>query len=623
MTQTQKLIISYAIALTLIGIFTIGSQWLVQVSLSNQESDARLINLAGRQRMLSQKISKISLLMIYKHEAKQLTEIDTLLKMWTNTHEKLKIAPQNSTELKKMYADISPFLEDITYNVMALKVVHQYEKNIDTLKIQKNIENILTNEPKFLELMNNITFQLDKEASLRLQTVKRTEWIMMGITLLLLFLEALLIFRPTTKAISKYLHKIEESNQQLEASEEELRQNVEELKTMQDALIIKNNTIEQNTLALKEKNEALLGSEEELRQNIEELQTIQETTYKQKNDLEILIQNLQNAQKQLIESEKMAVLGQIVAQVAHEINTPLGAIKSSAGNIETSLKNVIFAYPEFYEKLSEIEKMAFLTILRKSFDKDQSMTLRQERQFKKSMTIFLDIKYPEMDTTEVAEKLIEIGLYEDSLVLQTILQSPKAVKTISILHELSLLMRGTSNIATAVGKASNIVVALKNYSRKSEIEKAQKVVIADQIENVLALYQNILQKGMHIVRDFQYLSETYCYSEQLQQVWTNLIINGIQAMKQTGTLTISIKSADGNVLISVQDTGTGIPAEIQHKVFDTFFTTKPSGEGSGLGLDICKTIIEKHQGKIYFETTEGVGTTFFVSLPETPVLAEI
>ena len=103
------------------------------------------------------------------------------------------------------------------------------------------------------------------------------------------------------------------------------------------------------------------------------------------------------------------------------------------------------------------------------------------------------------------------------------------------------------------------------------------------------------------------------------QVWTNLIHNAIQAMKGKGELIVSTKTIEkqGNkmVLVSIQDTGSGIPIKIQDRVFDAFFTTKPIGKGSGLGLDITRKIIDKHDGKIWFETEEGIGTTFFIEIP--------
>ena len=106
----------------------------------------------------------------------------------------------------------------------------------------------------------------------------------------------------------------------------------------------------------------------------------------------------------------------------------------------------------------------------------------------------------------------------------------------------------------------------------------------------------------------------FCYPGELNQVWTNLIHNALQAMDYQGTLTINSSTRNEQIVISITDTGKGIPNEIQEKIFEPFFTTKPAGEGSGLGLDIVKKIIDKHQGRIHVESQPG-NTTFRVVLP--------
>jgi two-component system, NtrC family, sensor kinase len=105
-----------------------------------------------------------------------------------------------------------------------------------------------------------------------------------------------------------------------------------------------------------------------------------------------------------------------------------------------------------------------------------------------------------------------------------------------------------------------------------------------------------------------------CYTDELNQVWTNLIHNALQAMNNQGTLIIDTTRQDTRVLISITDSGKGIPQEIQHKIFEPFFTTKPAGQGSGLGLDIVNKIINKHEGTIDVESVPGK-TRFTVSLP--------
>jgi signal transduction histidine kinase len=138
--------------------------------------------------------------------------------------------------------------------------------------------------------------------------------------------------------------------------------------------------------------------------------------------------------------------------------------------------------------------------------------------------------------------------------------------------------------------------------------------LSEGIDTVLTLYQNQLKKGIEVKRNYTELPPVLCYPDELNQVWTNLIHNALQAMDYRGTLTIEVMQQEQHTCISITDTGAGIPAEIKSKIFEPFFTTKPPGEGSGLGLDIVKKIIEKHQGKIEVESIPGQ-TKFTVSLP--------
>jgi signal transduction histidine kinase len=123
--------------------------------------------------------------------------------------------------------------------------------------------------------------------------------------------------------------------------------------------------------------------------------------------------------------------------------------------------------------------------------------------------------------------------------------------------------------------------------------------------------------GTELVRDYDdNLESMLCFPDELNQVWTNLIHNALQAMKDCSKiLTVSIKKDGDYQIVSIGDSGSGIPEDIKDKIFHPFFTTKAAGEGSGLGLDIIKKIVEKHGGQISFDTQMDVGTTFHVRLP--------
>jgi signal transduction histidine kinase len=124
----------------------------------------------------------------------------------------------------------------------------------------------------------------------------------------------------------------------------------------------------------------------------------------------------------------------------------------------------------------------------------------------------------------------------------------------------------------------------------------------------------MLKQGIEVIKNYQQVPAIFCYAEELNQVWTNLLHNAIQAMSNRGRLEISVFEESRQIVVQVTDSGSGIPPEIKERIFDPFFTTKPAGEGSGLGLDIVRKIVDKHQGKIEVNSQPG-RTTFSVMLP--------
>ncbi|MEO0459154.1 MAG: HAMP domain-containing sensor histidine kinase, partial [Cyanobacteria bacterium P01_A01_bin.114] len=146
--------------------------------------------------------------------------------------------------------------------------------------------------------------------------------------------------------------------------------------------------------------------------------------------------------------------------------------------------------------------------------------------------------------------------------------------------------------------------------------------ITDTVETVLTLYQNQIKYGIELIRNYQPVPPLLCYADELSQIWTNLVQNAIQAMRGEGQLSVGIHSTQVSrpeysgpcILVSFTDQGPGIPADIIPRVFDPFFTTKPMGEGTGLGLNICQKIVEKHGGWISIDSVPG-RTCFEIGLP--------
>ena len=330
-------------------------------------------------------------------------------------------------------------------------------------------------------------------------------------------------------------------------------------------------------------------------------------------ELRDTLQQLEATQEELILSEKMAALGQLVAGVAHEVNTPLGAIRSSAGNVSKFLNQTLEQLPTLFQSLSPKEGDDFLALLQRSLEQEVNLSTKEERKLKRPLRSQLqELEIADPDT--VADRLVMMGVYDRIDTFLPLLQKQDSLDILEIAYKVSELKRGIATINTATDRASKVVFALKTYARYEQSGEKTAASIAEGIETVLTLYQNLLKQGVEVVKNYAEIPPLLCYPDELNQVWTNLIHNALQAMNYRGRLTIELAEQDGQAKISISDSGQGIPEEIKAKIFDPFFTTKPAGEGSGLGLDIVKKIVEKHQGTIEVESIPG-HTTFKVFLP--------
>ncbi len=333
--------------------------------------------------------------------------------------------------------------------------------------------------------------------------------------------------------------------------------------------------------------------------------------------LESTIIELKNAQSQLIHSERMAGLGILVAGVAHEINTPVGAIKGSAEMLGRTLERLVNRLVLLAQSdLSAQENSAFLerimVRLHNSLSDPQRRSPTELHREAKTLALELLPDQPR-NSKRLAKRLLAAGAGDMAPQISQLATKVSPDLLVGIAEDLSFLERSSSSIQGASSSLAQLVRALKSYSR-IEQEPMAEVDVHEGIEDTLTILSYYLQGGVKITKSLTPVPKISAYVNELNQVWTNLIYNSVQAMGEAGEMTIETGQQEHFVFVRITDDGVGIPQDVLPRIFEPFFTTKTAGEGSGLGLDIAQQIIAKHGGRIEVESRPG-RTSFLVLLP--------
>jgi PAS domain S-box-containing protein len=362
----------------------------------------------------------------------------------------------------------------------------------------------------------------------------------------------------------------------------------------------------------KQAEEALRLSEQALRTKTREL--------REKNEaLENTLNQLQEIQNQLIMQEKMASLGKLSAGMAHELNNPAAAAQRGAEQLQEIFCQLRDAYLKIGElnleqkQLDQVKALGQLAKDRARQLDDMDALTRSDRE--SEMEDWLDEKGVET-AWQLAPMLVSLGYNQGEIHTLSETFSPRqfivVIEWLSYTYTIHSLL---SEISLGTGRIVEIVKALKTYTFMDQAP-LQFVNVHEGLDNTLIILKNKLKKGITVHREYAIdLPTIPAYGGELNQVWSNIIDNAIEAMDGQGDLTLRTRKEDPWVVVEIEDNGTGIPEEVQAKVFDPFFTTKPPGKGTGLGLNISRNlIVQKHQGQITVFSEPGK-TRFTVWLP--------
>ena len=323
-------------------------------------------------------------------------------------------------------------------------------------------------------------------------------------------------------------------------------------------------TVHQVAIILKDITDYILRSEQIKSLNREFQKALDDVQGKNAELVDTVVR-LKETQSQVLQSEKMASIGQLAAGVAHEINNPVGYVSSNLKTLtdyQQNIGQILSEYRQFIETVSGTKESS------------------PDRAAMETLTAGIQEKESDLDIAFILEDIP--GLIHES--------------------------------REGLDRIKKIVIDLKNFSHPGE-DALKLADINQNLDSTLNIVWNEIKYKATVTKDYGDLPQVKCYPQQINQVFMNLLVNAAQAIENQGNIHITTRENGDNVEIVVSDSGQGIAAENLSRIFDPFFTTKEVGKGTGLGLNVTYNIVKKHHGTIDVQSEPGKGTTFTIQMP--------
>lgn len=321
----------------------------------------------------------------------------------------------------------------------------------------------------------------------------------------------------------------------------------------------------------------------------------------------------------IIQEEKLAALGKMAAGLAHELNNPATAARRASklmteAVLQTPLRMLAIDTRYNEEEKAKMRDFAISITNRPSAPPKDPLELSDREE---ELLDWLESnKVPRAD--EISPIFAEAGVTPAELTKWRHAAGERYLHGVYWLETVMRLASLARDIETSTDRIAELVAALKEYSYMDQA-RFQEIDVHRGLDSTLKVMHHKLKKGVEVRRDYGAdLPKICAYAGELNQVWTNIIDNSVDAMEGEGILTVRTRAAGDSVLVEFTDTGRGVPEEICSRIFEPFFTTKPPGRGTGLGLDISyRIVVYRHGGKIRVKSKPGE-TTFSVQLPVRP-----